>query len=282
MQKKADTISSSCQNIINGLSKVSINKVGRVEVHTLCGHQQTFMGIISTWSLLRFYKEFSLIIHSDGTLTEDDKSKWETVINPITFIEPVEGLQIVESKIHSLKNVIKLRNENIYGKKCVDFQITGNHKKMLMFDTDILFFKRSESIENEFNNENFMFWGNDLGTFYGADLQWINDVFGYDIPAGVCTGLLGMNKINDEELEQIDRVLYNLSKNGYELSNYRLEQLLYANIAAMRRVRNKLGDELKVVYGRTKKNATYRHYVGMKKIRPRYFTEGIEMLLNEF
>ena len=63
------------------LKPAAVPMESNIELHTLCCHDHVTMGIWSIWSLVRWAEgRLSLVVHSDGSLTQDDVGRFRRVL----------------------------------------------------------------------------------------------------------------------------------------------------------------------------------------------------------
>jgi lipopolysaccharide biosynthesis glycosyltransferase len=128
------------------------------EIHSLLGKRHVGMCLWSIKSLLHFSgKRYSVVLHDDGSLTDRDIHKLEQhLVNVRVIRKPFADNQIV-SKINTYPNVLKYRfgdlgqtewgkRMSIFSLKLLDFNVLANASKILVLDTDVLFFKKPDEI----------------------------------------------------------------------------------------------------------------------------------------
>src|SRR3569833_2664748 len=76
---------------VDSTAPLKCNADAHTEVHTLTCHDHVFMYITAIKSLLRFVSDLAVVVHDDGTLTEQDVSKLEHHIVGIKVIRRVEA-----------------------------------------------------------------------------------------------------------------------------------------------------------------------------------------------
>jgi hypothetical protein len=128
------------------------------EIHSLLGKRHVGMCLWSIKSFLHFSgKQYSVVLHDDGSLTDKDIRKLEHhLVNVRVIRKPLADDQIV-SKIKPYSNVLKYRfgelgqtdwgkRMSIFSLKLLDFNLLANASKILVLDTDVLFFRRPDEI----------------------------------------------------------------------------------------------------------------------------------------
>ena len=82
------------------LARVETPTNSEIELHILCGHKQVTMALWSLWSLLRWAEgRISLFVHSDGSLTQDDASRFREYFANVRLVTPEEGREFVERRL---------------------------------------------------------------------------------------------------------------------------------------------------------------------------------------
>jgi hypothetical protein len=128
------------------------------EIHSLLGKRHVGMCLWSIKSLLHFSgMQYTVVLHDDGSLTDADIHKLEHhLVNVRVIRKPLADEQIV-SKIKPYPNVLKYRfgelgqtdwgkRMSIFSLKLLDFNLLANASKILVLDTDVLFFRMPDEI----------------------------------------------------------------------------------------------------------------------------------------
>jgi hypothetical protein len=113
-----------------------------IAVHTLAGQKQIRMAVQCLGSLVRFSdRPASIVIHSDGSLTEEDKLDFLAAIPGSRFIEKRDADVIVGDALSKYPACARFRRTNILSRKLFDLALLSHEEFLAYSDTDILFFK---------------------------------------------------------------------------------------------------------------------------------------------
>jgi len=130
-----------------------------IEVHTLLCHRDVESGIICLGSLLKYSRDpLGLIIHDDGSLTEEDTAKLRLALNGPKIILRKDADKIINNLLKEYPNCKKFRDTIILGLKLFDVALLGDND-VAYCDSDILFLKSFKSLfvwENEDSDALFM------------------------------------------------------------------------------------------------------------------------------
>ncbi len=119
------------------------NPEAEVEVHTLTSHYHVYMYIASLKSLLMHYSDMAIIAHNgDDTLTAADKALLHAQIPGIKIIDKEEGEKEVFARLAPYKRSLAYRKKIINSIELFDHNILTHCKKIIIMNSDILFFSR--------------------------------------------------------------------------------------------------------------------------------------------
>jgi hypothetical protein len=250
------------------------------EVHMLCGTGVADMGMWASWSLMRFIPAGTFVLHSDGSLTESDVELWRRLIPNLTYVSKEERDRMCRERIEDdYPALAKWRRENPYSSKAIDVHFYGKRPRMIVLDSDVLCFSMpSELLRNLADPDVTFSWNEDERTSYTAERDALERMFGHSVPELFNTGVLVTKRFGEKDLALMDEIIQKCVAAGISTSGW-FEQMLTAVIAGKIGNGLPLGSEYRVVPGRTKESAVMRHYTGVKRIRFRFFKEGIPRLL---
>lgn len=119
-----------------------------VEIHSLLCHRDLDIYLIAIKSFLRFYSDIAVIVHNDGTLTDEDRQLLREHIGGIRIIEK-EEVDISLNKILAGKPNCKLRKQaTVVTAQVFDYSTLSNTEKLISLDSDIIFIKEPTEIIN--------------------------------------------------------------------------------------------------------------------------------------
>ena len=253
------------------------------EVHMYCGKDHMDMGIWASWSLLRFLPGGTLFIHSDGSLEEEHLKAWRRIIPNTTLITREESdLKAAQVLGDQFPLLLEWKRRQCYSTKFIDFHLHGTRDRIISLDSDVLCYHRpTELIEALATTEPLMRWHSDVTTSYIAPAYLLGKYVGAEISDRVNSGLLLARRWSLDDLKFFQTILGKLQDASLPIFHHWGEQSLYAISAVRHQDAKALSNKYSVYFGKTRPDSTIRHYVGVVKVRPRFFVEGIPMLLNQ-
>ncbi|MDA0349738.1 MAG: hypothetical protein O3C43_21930 [Verrucomicrobia bacterium] len=261
------------------------SKGNDVELHMLCGHRDTAMGIFASWSLLRFLEETGkLYVHSDGSLTDDDIEKWSAVIPDLVVVSKEEAdRRVTEVLEGTTQHLYRWRCNYGMSAQVVDAHFFGEAQKIVSFDSDVLAFHSPDAfISSVLSSTMEYMWCQDFQDAYSAPRQMFQDVFGIEMPNRFNGGFMVTPRFSLETFQEVDEIMETMRLDGrIDMDHYWSAQTYYAILAARRGLTKMMPPTYDTHKGRTRRSAVVRHYVGVDQIRFRYFTEGIPRLLKQ-
>lgn len=131
------------------------------ELHMLLGRKHVGMALWAVKSFLHATKRsFKVVLHDDGTLSEDDLVKLKTHLVGARIIRKREADAIMRQILAAYPNCFEYRftsrdttdhrgtkyNMRIFSLRLFDFNLLADSKKTLVLDADVLFFKEPKEI----------------------------------------------------------------------------------------------------------------------------------------
>jgi hypothetical protein len=214
-------------------SDVNAVKVG-VPICFLTGKNHWYLTAFCIYSLMKQTKgySFKFKIFDDGSLDHHTQTYFIKNIPQVEIIQKEQIKNNLEIKIPNYKfpEIIKLRSNYVHIKKITDIHSAGIGT-ILLFDSDMLFFKKPSRMIEWAINPVGNFFIRDRKQSYGIDTQLMGEIACTTrIPEQFNAGLYGIdtNKTNFDLLEKwiID------TKNPNGLGNYYWEQALTAMLIA--------------------------------------------------
>jgi len=244
------------------------------EIHVLTSHDD-YLNLI--WTLKSFYyyskSNYSLCIHSDGTLHEDEISLLKFHFPHARVILKNDADAIMTQALYNYPLALNFRQSNHLSPKVFDFKYFLESDKMLLLDSDILFFsspveliRRIEDLAYRKNTVN-----KDAMYGYTIPLEDVQARLDFElIPyfnSGL--GLIHKESVNFDWIEKF------LSLPNIVGHFWRIEQTLFALCSSKFGV-ELLPSEYDVRLDNNVKGLASRHYVGT--IRHLMYAEGIRQL----
>jgi hypothetical protein len=265
---------------IYSLSPIAINPVSEDEIHLLCGHSHTPLGCFALWSLLRYVQfDIAVFVHDDGSLDDADRQAWLSRFPNITIVSPLESRE-VQGKFFSVNNyplLERMSRSHIYAKKLIDFHLFGSGRRLILLDTDVLFFRKPDELfrvlEKLKVESGIITTFDDDESSYVSDIQTVARLVG-SIPELFNSGMCLLEKFSLTEFAEAEGILKLFSQHTPDLSGHPwVEQTIYA-ILAGRRTLYHMSSEYQM--GGITGNPVAVHYSG--PFRELFFTEGIPKL----
>lgn len=256
-----------------------------VEVHMLCGHRDVDMGIWSSWSLMRFIQDAAvLVVHSDGTITSEDEEKWRKVVPHMSIIHRDAADAVVKKHLGDNAGLVcKWRSRYGTSPQLVDSHLFGKSSKIIIMDTDVIVFKRPEALIDCLLDRHVDFaWCEDVRESYSAPASLLQEVTGFKMPRRFNCGFIVSRRLSFEDFEWLDQIMHAILADGrIDLYRYWACQTYYALLAARSEKAKMLPGDYSTNSGSTADNCVARHYVGIKRVRYRYYTEGLSRLIDD-
>lgn len=127
-------------------------KAADTEIHSLLMHKHVGMYILAIKSFLRFYHDVAVVVHDSGDLKLADKKLLEENIVNIRIIALPEADAVVEPLIGP--EFSRVRKINKLAMKLFDILLLSPGKKVIILDSDILFFSRPDEVINWITQDN--------------------------------------------------------------------------------------------------------------------------------
>lgn len=232
------------------------------------------------WALKSFYRysqrRYALCIHDDGTLIPDHLAMLQHHFPNVRVIERKTADEKVLTLLEAYPRCLEFRKTNHLSPKVFDFIAYLESDRMLLLDSDVLFFQeptallhRIESPDYGFNSVN-----GDVTSAYTVDPAIVQEKCGFDLIERFNSGLGLIHKasLNLDWLEEF-LALPNILGHFW-----RIEQTLYA-LCSSRFGVELLPPTYEVHLEGNINGSPCRHYVG--KIRHLMYSEGIQHLVKQ-
>lgn len=229
------------------------------------------------WALKSFYhfsrKSWALAIHLDGTLTAVSEAHLRHHFPAARLLSKAQADAEVLPTLAAFPRCADFRRTNHLSPKVFDFLYYLRSDRMLLLDSDILFFAPPTAllarIEDPSYQRNTL--NADLSSAYTVDPNVVQQTFGFSLQPRINSGL-GLIHRSSFSLPQLEEYLALPDV----LSHFwRIEQTLYAIFSSRHGV-DLLPPEYDVRLGIETPSGPVRHYVG--QIRHLMYSEGIRHL----
>jgi len=229
------------------------------------------------WTLKSFYRfsqrNYGLCIHDDGTLPPDALATLHEHFPAARFIGRKEADAAVLPELSGFPRCLELRRTNTLSLKLFDFRHYMQASRMLLIDSDILFFSEPTELLRRIDDPNYHLnsVNADAATTYTAEPATVAERFGFEL--GPCFNS-GLGLIHPESL-RLDWIEEFLSLPGILGHFWRIEQTLFA-LCSFRYGAELLPEEYRVKLDGESRFCC-KHYVG--PIRHHMYGQGIPRLL---
>ncbi len=251
---------------------------GTAELHVMT-RAQDWLDLM--WGLKSFYalsgRKYKLAIHDDGSLTPEQRAATRWHFPDGRLIERAEADKRMFGELANWPRCLEFRRTNILSPKIFDFVSYLDSSRMLLFDSDLLFFadpaellKRIEDPSYRLNTFNA-----DDATSYAIAPEAAEPLIGHKVQPLINSGfgLIHKDSIRFDWIEEF-LALPNILDGHF----WRIEQTLFA-LCSSRYGVELLPEDYRVRIGPGIGGRPMRHYVGA--IRHLLYREGIARLSAE-
>ena len=248
----------------------------RCEIHVLTSSQD-WLNLI--WTLKSFYaaagRHYTLCIHEDGSLARDEMQTLRTHFPDARIISKSEADVQVLPSLESFPRCLEFRKTNHLSPKVFDFPHYLESERMLILDSDVLFFKEPTGLLHRIEDPNYHYnvVNRDLGSAYTVDPKAVKTHTGIDLVEHFNSGLGFIHKdsLTADWIEEF------LGLPGISAGHFwRIEQTLCA-LCSSRFGVELLPPSYDIRVNGGINDSPSRHYVG--EIRHLFYREGIRRLV---
>jgi len=199
-----------------------------LEIHLVCYWRDYLLAV---WALKTFYRfanvEYPLTVHFDGFVTRRMVRVFKRHFPGVTLVSQEEAERVVSPLLESrgLHNLLSQRTRNVFVRKMVDCYLLAQSPKVLIIDSDVLFFKRPAHLLDTALVEQDALFMRDCSYCYTAPLPVIERLVGRPIVANLNAGV-GLIRREALDLQKIENCLQHAELTGGDPTF--LEQTLYA------------------------------------------------------
>lgn len=250
----------------------------RFEIHVLTSRQD-WLNLV--WSLKSFYaasgRRYALCIHEDGTLDPFALSSLQQHFPTARIVRRHEADQRLGRELEAFPRSSQFRKTNLLALKVFDFISFLQADRMVLFDSDLLFFDEPTDYLSRLEDGNYRLnaFNADCESAYTVDAQVVRSRLGFELLARVNSGF-GVIHRDSMRLEWVEEFLAipDLAEGHF----WRIEQTLYA-LCGSRYGAELLPQAYDVRLEAGVPPRIFRHYVGA--IRHLMYGEGIAHLAQE-
>ena len=229
------------------------------------------------WALKSFYwsakRSYALCIHDDGTLGPQQEEALRRHFPRARVIMRAEADSKVLTLLKDYPRCLEFRRTNQLSPKVFDFAAYLESDRMLLLDSDILFFSEPESLLAKIEDPEYRLntFNGDTASAYTVTPQVVREHAAFELKERINSGLALVHK----DSMRLDWLEEFLSLPGIIGHFWRIEQTLYA-LCASRYGVELLPPEYDVRLGAGLDFGPVRHYVGA--IRHLMYSEGMRRL----
>lgn len=244
------------------------------EVHVLTSAKDW---INTVWALKSFYAQvpvrYSLVIHGDPSLNKEHQTALAQQFPDARIIDEAVARQEIFKFLEPYPLCREIREERMIAAKLFDFPYFCNSDRIIMFDSDLLFFAPPKAfldhISDETKRENI--FNPDVQTAYSLELDEFARLGVHVVPEiNSGFGLVHRESATPETFEDLFKIP------GVSSGHvWRFEQTMHA-LASSRFGVKTLPEEYRVQLTGDVGEKPYRHYVGA--VRDKMYTEGMRKL----
>ncbi|HLV32125.1 MAG TPA: hypothetical protein VKY57_11200 [Chitinispirillaceae bacterium] len=143
----------SCFQSVVSTPPLQCNPSSDVELHATTSHFHLPMYITAIKSLLRYYNDITVIVHDDGSFTEEDRHLVQEHIRGITVIEKTRADAVLKEKMTSFPLCRKFRKNVINAMELFDNILLAGKEKIVSMNSDVLFLKKPLDVINWIKSE---------------------------------------------------------------------------------------------------------------------------------
>jgi len=232
------------------------------------------------WALKSFYwaskRQYTLCIHDDGTLTATNRATLQQHFPNARIIDRPSADARVLAGLQNYPRCLEFRQSNQLAPKVFDFSSYLESDRMLLLDSDILFFAEPTELLQRIEDPAYLLntVNGDVSSAYTIDPQVVKDTLGFEVIDRFNSGLGLIHKAS-LNLDWIEEFLALPNIMGHF---WRIEQTLYA-LCSCRFGTELLPSDYDVHLEGGINGSPSRHYVGA--IRHLMYGEGMRQLVQQ-
>ena len=141
------------QKALSRTRPVQTNPAASVEVHTVLCHSDIYYYLVSIKSLLRFFDDLRVVVHDDGSLTEEDVSLLRSHIHDLQVLARQEMDVRVADRLAGKFRTLEARRTRPILMQVIDYFVSAKTDKIISLDSDTLFFGLPQELVEWINSE---------------------------------------------------------------------------------------------------------------------------------
>lgn len=247
------------------------------EIHMLTS-EADWLNLV--WALKSFYiysdARYAACIHDDGTLSANARSHIRRLFPDARLIDKAEADTKVAGYLSGYPRCAEFRRTNHLAPKIFDFLFYMRSDRMLLLDSDVLFFRRPDDLLSRIEDCNYKLntVNEDVADGYTVTPEVVEQITGLRLHRRFNSGL-GLIHVESLRLDWIEEFL---AIPGVLSHFWRIEQTLFA-LCSSRFGTELLPEEYRVHLKGGVGSDPCRHYVGA--IRHLMYSEGLRKLVGQ-
>ena len=123
---------------IDATAPLACNPGAACEIHTMLGIRDVQMYLIAIKSLLRWYADVAVVVHSDGSLEPDTRRTLEHHVPGIRVIEAADADRYAAERLPEGSAIAKWRGVDAFYRRLIDTHLWSRTPKRVILDSDVL------------------------------------------------------------------------------------------------------------------------------------------------
>ncbi len=249
-----------------------------ISVHLLVSSKTWHAGVLAAMSFEFFtQRRWNLFFHEDGSVDELARKKIEQVFPGVHFISRVHSEEVMKQRLKDYPNCQSLRQEHNLFLKFFDLPAFASGTRMILLDSDVIFFKQPKEILTWVDSKSQECWYNeDTTEKYCIPRYELEPALGIKFWPKFNSGLMLM-PLTAISLPLAERLLTTFKETAHHPQFF--EQTLYALMASAWNQGGALPLTYEISWGLFRRpDSICRHYVGAFK-HDLLYIEGVMMLV---
>jgi hypothetical protein len=247
-------------------------------VHILLCNRDFEMSICALRSFVHYCgRSFEFVIHEDGTLTQHQKEYLRKNFPKSEIIDYDRSLNLARDTFGENSEIYKMRKRGVLMLKLLDIKLFSKKQKIIVLDSDILFFKKPvELLDAATRFDVPSLFNKDVLPSLMAPKEVLEGICSQKIPERINSGLSVVYR-DAIDFELIEKWLKELNDRKVDFIMHRIEQSLITMLC----VNHKNGidylpEAYDVSFDKNVDQSVCKHYVGI--IRHGFELEGLTYL----
>jgi hypothetical protein len=246
-------------------------------VHLLLSRDSLLMGLWAVRSFQHFTERcWKVIFHDDGSLRDQDEALLQKHFPLAVVWRRADADRKMEAALAKYPNCLQIRRSQVFSLKLFDPFFASEEDRLMVLDSDVLFFKKpAEILEWAGMDQPGFVFNSDFQSAYGISNKNIEARFGMSLREKINSGLALIPRAGIS-LDLVEDFLKEFPKVA---DHYWMEQTVYALLASKFGQCGLLPPTYEISYNRKRgASCVARHYVTGEGSRQLFFREGVNDL----